>query len=187
MAFTVAATGSGASSGGAAILCGNSTTATPYTPLSHLALPSSSSRTRRSLHLVSAKKLSRPRRSDLNIPETTTTIADQEPQWTAEIGAGTGNDGYPDRALPGSEVDFFEGPQWDTVGLMGEYLWVAGVVFAILAGLFGAANYNQGASDFKDTPAYKESVQSRELLEQPDASDSDVFESNPTEVAPSLE
>lgn len=49
------------------------------------------------------------------------------------------------------------------------------------------ATYNEGATDFKDTTAYKESVQSRELLEEPDTSSPDVFESNPTEVAPSLE
>ncbi|KAK4395747.1 hypothetical protein Sango_1729000 [Sesamum angolense] len=47
--------------------------------------------------------------------------------------------------------------------------------------------YNDGATDFKDTPVYKESIQSQELLEEPDASNSDVFESNPTEQAPSLE
>ncbi|KAK1313183.1 hypothetical protein QJS10_CPA06g02198 [Acorus calamus] len=48
--------------------------------------------------------------------------------------------------------------------------------------------YNEGASDFKETPVYKESIQSRELLEEPDASSSeDVFEANPTEEAPSLE
>lgn len=49
------------------------------------------------------------------------------------------------------------------------------------------ATYNEGATDFKQTTVYKESIQSRELLEQPDASDADVFEGNPTEVAPSLE
>lgn len=57
----------------------------------------------------------------------------------------------------------------------------------VLGGLYAALNYNVGASDFKETPAYKESVQSQEFLEQSEASDSDVFESNPTEVAPSLE
>lgn len=50
-----------------------------------------------------------------------------------------------------------------------------------------AVTYNEGAADFKDTPAYKESVQSQEFIEEPDSSNSDVFESNPTEVAPSLE
>lgn len=49
------------------------------------------------------------------------------------------------------------------------------------------ATYNGGAADFKETPAYKESIQSRDLLEEPEASNSDVFDSNPTEVAPSLE
>ncbi|KAA3470485.1 hypothetical protein EPI10_016194 [Gossypium australe] len=32
------------------------------------------------------------------------------------------------------------------------------------------ATYNEGATDFKETPAYKESIQSRELLEEPDVS-----------------
>lgn len=49
------------------------------------------------------------------------------------------------------------------------------------------ATYNGGAADFKETPAYKESIQSRDLLEEPEASNSDVFDSNPTDVAPSLE
>nr|CAD1833045.1 unnamed protein product [Ananas comosus var. bracteatus] len=49
------------------------------------------------------------------------------------------------------------------------------------------STYNEGATDFRDTPAYKESIQSRELLEEPESSNSDVFEGNPTEVAPSLE
>ncbi|KAK8283746.1 hypothetical protein V6Z12_D08G115000 [Gossypium hirsutum] len=57
----------------------------------------------------------------------------------------------------------------------------------IACGIAVVATYNEGATDFKETPAYKESVQSRELLEEPDVSNSDVFESNPTEVAPSLE
>ena len=48
------------------------------------------------------------------------------------------------------------------------------------------ATYNEGATDFKETPAYKESCQSRDLLEEPEASSPDVFESNPTEEAPSL-
>lgn len=47
--------------------------------------------------------------------------------------------------------------------------------------------YNQGATDFKDTPVYKELIQSRELLEEPKSSNADVFESNPTEEAPALE
>jgi len=49
------------------------------------------------------------------------------------------------------------------------------------------ATYNDGATDFKATPVYKEAMESQELLEEPEASNSDVFESNPTEEAPSLE
>ncbi|GER38631.1 3'-phosphoinositide-dependent protein kinase 1 [Striga asiatica] len=49
------------------------------------------------------------------------------------------------------------------------------------------ATYNEGATDFKETPAYKEAIQSRDLDELDDAATSDVFESNPTEEAPSLE
>jgi len=55
----------------------------------------------------------------------------------------------------------------------------------VFGGGYAAINYNLGASDFKETPAYKES-QSQELLEPPETSESDIFESNPTEVAPSL-
>ena len=53
--------------------------------------------------------------------------------------------------------------------------------------MIAAVTYNEGATDFKMTPAYKESIQSQKLLEEPEESNSDVFESNPTEVAPSLE
>ncbi|KAL4316918.1 hypothetical protein AHAS_Ahas15G0333100 [Arachis hypogaea] len=126
------------------------------------------------------------------------------------------NDGYFLPDLPGEEKDFWEGPQWDWLGFFVEYLWAFGVVFAVtfdtlnllvyhsnydgvllviwypeiffnlVACGIAVATYNEGATDFKETPAYKESVQSRELLEGPEASDSDIFESNPTEVAPSL-
>jgi len=48
------------------------------------------------------------------------------------------------------------------------------------------ATYNDGATDFRDTPAYKES-QSQEFPEESESSSADVFEGNPTEVAPVLE
>lgn len=66
-------------------------------------------------------------------------------------------------------------------------LYFALLSWQLIACGVAVATYNEGATDFKETPAYKESIQSRELLEEPDASTSDVFESNPTEVAPSLE
>lgn len=49
------------------------------------------------------------------------------------------------------------------------------------------ATYNGGATDFKQTPVYKESIQSRDLLDEPEGTNADVFEGNPTEVAPSVE
>lgn len=97
------------------------------------------------------------------------------------------DDGYFLPKLPGDEPDFWEGEQWDALGFFVEYLWAFGIVFALIACGIAVSTYNEGASDFKETPAYKESVQSQELLEQPEASNPDVFESNPTEVAPSLE
>ena len=83
--------------------------------------------------------------------------------------------------------DFWEGPQWDGLGFFVQYMWAFGIGFALVACGIAVATYNEGATDFKATPAYKESIQSRELLEEPEGSNSDVFELNPTEEAPSLE
>ncbi|MBA0616000.1 hypothetical protein Godav_016093 [Gossypium davidsonii] len=222
----------------------------------------------RTFHLTSAAKKfssrtgrfdSKNRRSNLTTKEQD---EEQELKRTAEIeesniavGVGLEDvggssseisaDGKPFPDLPGLQPDLWEGPKWDVLGFLVQYLWAFGIVFAEgeqhaaprLAGLdfvltkcedvvpeFGetwklicgknhgiskfiaihgtgelfclflliacgiaVATYNEGATDFKETPAYKESIQSQELLEQPDASNSDVFESNPTEVAPSLE
>ncbi|OAY74559.1 hypothetical protein ACMD2_25423 [Ananas comosus] len=89
--------------------------------------------------------------------------------------------------LPGEQPDFWEGPRWDALGFFVQYQWAFGIVFALIACGIAVSTYNEGATDFRDTPAYKESIQSRELLEEPESSNSDVFEGNPTEVAPSLE
>ncbi|KAL0415830.1 UNVERIFIED_CONTAM: hypothetical protein Slati_3414900 [Sesamum latifolium] len=97
------------------------------------------------------------------------------------------DDGFVMPKLPGTEPDFWEGPQWDGLGFFVQYMWAFGILFALVACGIAVATYNDGATDFKDTPVYKESIQSQELLEEPDASNSDVFESNPTEQAPSLE
>ncbi|XP_020585862.1 uncharacterized protein LOC110028372 [Phalaenopsis equestris] len=93
----------------------------------------------------------------------------------------------PPPALPGLERDFWEGPQWDALGFFVQYLWAFGIVFGVIACGIAVTTYNEGATDFKQTTVYKESIQSRELLEQPDGSNGDVFEGNPTEAAPSLE
>lgn len=97
------------------------------------------------------------------------------------------DDGYFLPELPGDKPDFWEGAQWNAFGFFIQYLWAFGIGFALVACGIAVATYNEGATDFKATPVYKESIQSRELLEEPDASNSDVFEANPTEVAPSLE
>ncbi|CAG7893492.1 unnamed protein product [Brassica rapa] len=90
--------------------------------------------------------------------------------------------------LPGLEPDPFEGPQWDGLGFFVQYLWAFGILFALISGAIAAGTYNEGATDFKETPVYKEAMESRDLLDEAEGSSSeDVFESNPTEVAPSLE
>lgn len=65
--------------------------------------------------------------------------------------------------------------------------WPNQSVLQLISAGIAVATYNEGATDFKQTPTYKESIQSRELIEEPDASNADVFEANPTETAPSLE
>ncbi|KFK41827.1 hypothetical protein AALP_AA2G176600 [Arabis alpina] len=90
--------------------------------------------------------------------------------------------------LPGLEPDPFEGPQFDGLGFFVQYLWAFGILFALISGGVAAGTYNEGATDFKETPVYKEAIQSRDLLDEAESSNSeDVFESNPTEVAPSVE
>ncbi|KAL9862090.1 hypothetical protein AtNW77_Chr1g0075441 [Arabidopsis thaliana] len=90
--------------------------------------------------------------------------------------------------LPGLEPDPFEGEKWDGLGFFVQYLWAFGILFALISGGLAAGTYNEGATDFKETPVYKEAIQSRDLLDEAESSNSeDVFESNPTEVAPSLE
>ncbi|XP_022550887.1 uncharacterized protein LOC106416956, partial [Brassica napus] len=92
--------------------------------------------------------------------------------------------------LPGLEPDPFEGSQWDGLGFFVHYLWAFGIVFALISSGIAAGTYNEGATDIKETPVYKEAMESRDLLDEAEVEGSnseDVFESNPTEVAPSLE
>ncbi|KAL5726183.1 hypothetical protein ACHQM5_009249 [Ranunculus cassubicifolius] len=97
------------------------------------------------------------------------------------------DDGYFLPELPGDKPDPFEGEQWDALGFFVQYQWAFGILFALVACGIAVATYNEGATDFKKTPVYQESIQSRELLEEPEASNSDIFEGNPTEDAPSVE
>ncbi|KAJ7973919.1 AT-rich interactive domain protein [Quillaja saponaria] len=192
MALTI-----GSGSGGARILYGN-TIKTPYIPLLHrpvhpqFTLPLST----RTLHIVAAKKFSpRTGRLDSKNRRGGITTKEQEVgQRTVEIqddnkieNVGSSGEGYILPELPGDKPDFWEGSKWDAFGFFVQYLWAFGIVFALIACGIAVATYNEGATDFKETPAYKESIQSQELLEEPEAFNSDVFDSNPTEVAPSLD
>ncbi|KAA8550011.1 hypothetical protein F0562_001695 [Nyssa sinensis] len=191
--------------GGSGLLCGSTGRSSFSRILFPLNPPWSLPFTARNSHIVSAaKKLSsRTGKFDSKNKRSVTTTKDEEDekqQRTAQIerednGSARGavdisdavDDGYFLPVLPGDKPDFWEGPQWDAFGFFVQYMWAFGIVFALVACGIAVATYNEGATDFKNTPVYKESIQSRELLEEPDASNSDVFESNPTEQAPSLE
>ncbi|OVA05002.1 hypothetical protein BVC80_1211g69 [Macleaya cordata] len=160
----------------------------------------SSSSRRRSSHITGAKKFSsRTGRFDSKNKKTggglSTTIEEEEEvleKERSEKDAGEEvvngvDDGYFLPELPGDKPDFWEGPRWDALGFFIQYQWAFGIVFALVACGIAVSTYNEGATDFKQTTVYKESIQSRELLEEPETSNSDVFDGNPTEEAPSLE
>ncbi|KAJ4841457.1 hypothetical protein Tsubulata_047915 [Turnera subulata] len=208
MSFSIVSGNGGGN--GAKLLCTKPTTThhLPLRPQLLSPLPSSSSSSSsprwRSLQIVSAaKKLTSRFDSKNRRNSTTTKEQDEDREWKGDIDGGgasfesVGDIGgkvssgeMPDWAqnLPGLEPDFWEGEQWDGLGFFVEYMWAFGIVFALIACGIAAFSYNEGATDFKETPAYKEAIQSQEqLLEQPGGSNADVFDSNPTEVAPSLD
>ncbi|MCL7049019.1 hypothetical protein MKW94_023722 [Papaver nudicaule] len=185
------------------------TTTTTTTSQTHLSFrPQTiilSNPSKRSSHVTNAKKLSsRTGRFDSKNKKTTgggggtssTTTIEQvdevieKERSERDLADGVVNgvdDGYFLPELPGDKPDPFEGSQWDGLGFFLQYQWAFGVVFALIACGVAVATYNEGATDFKQTTVYKESIQSQELLEGPEASNADVFEGNPTEEAPSLE
>ncbi|KAL4573512.1 hypothetical protein LXL04_020321 [Taraxacum kok-saghyz] len=175
------------------ILCNPSTIALYNRFPSHRPVIFTPPSSRTPLHIVSAaKKLSsKTGKFDSKNKRGSTSTREDEPSGEFNddaIGTEVENfEGYVLPDLPGLEPDFWEGPQWDGFGFVVEYLWAFGIVFALISSGIAVATYNEGAADFKETPAYKESIQSRDLLEEPEASSPDVFESNPTEEAPSLE
>ncbi|KAI4341497.1 hypothetical protein MLD38_026214 [Melastoma candidum] len=209
MALTVTTPASG--SGGARVLSTAPSSAAPtFHPLCRvLLIPSSAARTprvitfakkqRQEFSSITGKFDSKNRRRSSSPTTTEEEDDDAEPVPTLETvgpesskmvsrsSAGVAaDDGYFLPELPGDKPDFWEGEQWEALGFFVQYLWAFGIFFAAIACGIAVATYNEGATDFKETPVYKEAIGSRELLdEQPDAG-SDVFESNPTEVAPSL-
>ncbi|KAH0855114.1 hypothetical protein HID58_020487 [Brassica napus] len=50
-----------------------------------------------------------------------------------------------DKDLHGLKPDPFEGSQWDGLGFFVQYLW-------LISGGIAAGTYNEGATDFKETP-----------------------------------
>eukprot|EP00245_Coleochaete_scutata_P016317 TRINITY_DN755_c0_g2_i1.p1 TRINITY_DN755_c0_g2~~TRINITY_DN755_c0_g2_i1.p1 ORF type:complete len:184 (+),score=27.40 TRINITY_DN755_c0_g2_i1:26-577(+) len=66
--------------------------------------------------------------------------------------------------LPGDEPDMFEGPEWDWLGFVVEYLWAFGIVVAIVACLFAVRGYNDGAVDFRETAEFKATLKEDEFV-----------------------
>ncbi|CAN4100326.1 unnamed protein product [Withania somnifera] len=178
------------------ILCNSSSPKIPYTqfPLRRpISLPSQGRRSSQLFTVLAAKKFTsgKNKRSSISTKEAVEEKEEEEEfqkiNISVDSATSTIGDGFVMPQLPGEQPDFWEGPQWDGFGFFVQYLWAFGVLFSLIACGIAVATYNDGATDFKDTPVYKEAIQSQELLEEPEASDSDVFESNPTEEAPSLE
>jgi hypothetical protein len=134
--------------GGAGILSGN-TTKNPYTHLPirrHVLFPLSTRTT--TLQVVSAKRFSsRTGRLDSKDRRGTATTKDEKQlQRTAEDkssienvgsvaadGAAAADGGYFLPELPGTEPDFWEGPDMEALGFFVQYMWAFGIVFAVFS------------------------------------------------------
>ncbi|KAK7380035.1 hypothetical protein VNO78_32382 [Psophocarpus tetragonolobus] len=177
---------------GSVIRCGNTSIATPYTRLLLLPhFPSFSTptrtRTRRKIQLVCGAKTQIKEQLDDDV-------------LTSKI-----------RKLVGKEPDFWEGEQWEWFGIFAKYLWIFGFVFGAIFAVYGFFTFQEPPKEVKEKSERLYGVQSgkrsnvdsyeeadvdagvesndisSDIFEEPDVYDSDVFESNPTEVAPSLE
>ncbi|MCO5610654.1 hypothetical protein L7F22_064893 [Adiantum nelumboides] len=95
-----------------------------------------------------------------------------------------GDEDYVEPELPGQELDFWEGPQFEILGFITQYLWAIGIVVALVGCLFAVRYYNYGAADFKKTEVFKDAMESQGFEETP--SDSKVFEEPPPQDAPPI-
>eukprot|EP00252_Welwitschia_mirabilis_P013347 TRINITY_DN29404_c0_g1_i1.p1 TRINITY_DN29404_c0_g1~~TRINITY_DN29404_c0_g1_i1.p1 ORF type:complete len:180 (-),score=32.07 TRINITY_DN29404_c0_g1_i1:459-998(-) len=122
----------------------------------------------RSLALVASAKKAR-RERDQSLPSSPTSAAAiSMPERTEEEAArGVVEEEAEAMKLPGNKSDFWEGPQWDAFGFVIQYLWAFGVVFALIACGIAVRTYNYGATDFKETPVYKEAIESQGLFDEP--------------------
>ncbi|KAG5037181.1 hypothetical protein AAZX31_07G086700 [Glycine max] len=195
MAFTVAI-----GSGVAIIPCGNTTTAIPYTR-------GGGHRTRRKLHLHVARAKKPLNGDDVSIYtellKTEVSVFENKPL------------GDNDAALKFVEKidrqfqypDFWEGSQWDWLGIFVKFSPIIGVAVAACLAIYGCFTFHEPPKEMREAAerlysvqsgvessaesglesSADSSVESGKVIEEPDAYDSDVFDSNPTEVAPSLE
>eukprot|EP00270_Netrium_digitus_P005444 TRINITY_DN1719_c0_g1_i2.p1 TRINITY_DN1719_c0_g1~~TRINITY_DN1719_c0_g1_i2.p1 ORF type:complete len:199 (+),score=40.33 TRINITY_DN1719_c0_g1_i2:25-597(+) len=58
-------------------------------------------------------------------------------------------------AMEGDEPDFWEGPQWNWLGFLLQYLWAFGILVAIIASIYAVRTYNTGAVDFTQTEMFE--------------------------------
>ncbi|KAK7364070.1 hypothetical protein VNO80_12431 [Phaseolus coccineus] len=191
MAFTVPI-----GSGAAIIPCGNTTATTRYTRL----LSSSNRTPRNYLHVACSKKFSSESQSFRAVtePQATAEIGDEEPM-DEEFAAlySKVND------ILREEAEFWEGPQWDLLGTFVKYSWIIGFGVAVCVSLYGCLTYQPPSKEVMEEierkygvrsgvessgeSSAKSSGESNDVFEDLDSYDSDVFDSNPTEVAPSLD
>lgn len=144
----------------------------------------------RTLTVVSAKRVSSSRRTERvderdTISSSSFSSASPATVPLEEEAEDDFDEEYDDPKLPGEEPDFWEGAQWNTFGFIIRYLWAFGFLFALVACGIAVRTYNFGATDFKETPVYKEAIESQGLFDEaPETSNSQIFDSDPTEEAP---
>eukprot|EP00250_Pteridium_aquilinum_P033220 c5334_g1_i1 orf=193-789(+) len=136
---------------------------------------SSAQRRRMRLLRVAARRSSEKRKS----------VVEKPLPYEAEEDDGQDDEEYVRPQLPGDQPDFWEGPQFEVLGLIVQYLWAIGIVVALGGCFIAVKSYNEGAVDFKETEVYKEAMESQGFLEVP--SDSKVFEEPPSQDAPTVE
>ncbi|KAG4388498.1 hypothetical protein GLYMA_09G185300v4 [Glycine max] len=196
MAFTVAS-----GSGVAIIPCGNTGTAALFPH-----------RTRRNLHVARAKKplngddvsvYAELLKAEVSVLENNKPLDDNDAalKFLEKI----------DRQF--QQPDLWEGPQWDWLGIFIKFSPIIGIAVAASLAIYGCFTFHEPPKNVREAAERLYSVQSgvesnaesddvessaetdvessaessSEVFKEPDAYDSDVFDSNPTEVAPSLE
>ncbi|BAU02803.1 hypothetical protein LR48_Vigan10g020400 [Vigna angularis] len=199
MAFTVPI-----GSGAAIIPCGNTTATTRCTRF----FPSSIRTPSNHLYLACPKKFSSEshRFRAVTEPQATAEIEDEEPLDEEFVALYSKVNDF-----LREEPYLWEGPQWDLLGFFVQYSWIIGFGVAVCVSLYGCLTYQEPPKEVREEMERKYGVrsgvesgvesdaesgaesransssESSDVFEETDAYDSDVFDSNPTEVAPSLD